>query len=124
VLLIVAALSEPELRRLCAQARELGLAALVEVHNRRELEVALASGAELVGINNRDLTTLDVDTRRTFDLAPLVPEGTITVAESGFRDATELEELARRGVDAVLVGEALMRSADVESACRALTGVL
>jgi indole-3-glycerol phosphate synthase len=124
VLLIVAALSEPDLARLHERARELGLATLVEVHDREELDVAIVAGAELIGINNRDLTTLAVDTRRTLELAPLVPAGTLTVAESGFRDAAGLAGLAEAGVDAVLVGEALMRSADVEAACRALTGAL
>jgi indole-3-glycerol phosphate synthase len=124
VLLIVAALNEPELVELHDQARELGLAALVEVHDRRELEVAASIGAELIGINNRDLTTLRVDTRRTLELAPLVPEPSVTVAESGFQSAAELAALTEVGVDAVLVGEALMRSSDVEAACRTLTGAL
>jgi indole-3-glycerol phosphate synthase len=121
VLLIVAALEESALARLHEEARSLGLAALVEVHDRRELEVAISVGAELIGINNRDLTTLAVDTRRTFELAPLVPDGTVIVAESGFRDAEELRLLVEVGVDAVLIGEALMRSNDVEAACRRLT---
>jgi indole-3-glycerol phosphate synthase len=121
VLLIVAALTEPELAELHQAARGLGLAALVEVHDRPELEVAASIGAELIGINNRDLTTLEVDTRRTLELAPHLPEGTVIVAESGFRHAEELAKLTRAGVDAVLVGEALMRSPDVEAACRALT---
>jgi indole-3-glycerol phosphate synthase len=121
VLLIVAALTESELAELHQAARELGLAALVEVHDRSELELAAATGADLIGINNRDLTTLEVDTRRTLELAPHVPEGAVTVAESGFRHAAELARLTEAGVDAVLVGEALMRSPDVEAACRALT---
>lgn len=121
VLLIVAALPEPELARLHEQAGTLGLAALVEVHDQRELEVAVSIGADLIGINNRDLTTLEVDTHRTLELAPLVPDGALVVAESGFRQAGDLEQLAEVGVDAVLIGEALMRSADIEAACRALT---
>ena len=120
VLLIVAALAGRDLVRLHERARELGLAALVEVHDRPELEIAISIGAELIGINNRDLTTLAVDTRRTLELAPLVPEDTVTVAESGFRGPDDLVQLSEAGVDAVLVGEALMRSADVEAACRAL----
>lgn len=123
VLLIVAALSRGQLCALHARAVELGLAALVEVHSRAELEVALDAGAELVGINNRDLTTLEVDIRTTFELRPLVPEGKPVVAESGFSRPSELKELARAGVDAVLIGEALMRSADVEAACRALAAI-
>jgi indole-3-glycerol phosphate synthase len=121
ILLIVAALEQDELTRLHERARSLGLAALVEVHDRRELDVAVQLGAELIGINNRDLTTLRVDTGRTFELAPMIPEGTVIVAESGFRDAAELARLAQAGVDAVLVGEALMRAPEVEAACRALT---
>jgi indole-3-glycerol phosphate synthase len=121
LLLIVAALGERELSELHSQALELGLAALVEVHDQRELEVAVAAGAALIGINNRDLGTLTVDTRRTFELLPAVPEGVTVVAESGFSRPDELDELAAAGVDAVLVGEALMRSPNIEAACRGLT---
>ena len=120
VLLIVAALDDGDLASLHAQARELGLVALVEVHDRRELEAAAALHAELIGINNRDLSTLQVDVKRTFELLPLVPDGVTVVAESGFRSRAELDELTAAGVDAVLVGEALMRSDDIEEACRAL----
>ena len=121
ILLIVAALSETELGRLRADAASLGLETLVEVHNRSELEVACAAGAEVIGINNRDLATLDVDPRRTLELLPLVPPGSVVVSESGLHRREQLDELAQRGVDAVLVGEALMRSLDIEAACRALT---
>jgi indole-3-glycerol phosphate synthase len=120
VLLIVAALSEPELSDLHALAAELGLAALVEVHDARELEVALAIGAELIGINNRNLATLEVDTRTTFQLLPRVPAGVTVVAESGFSRPEELEELAHAGVNAVLIGEALMRARDIEAAVRTM----
>jgi indole-3-glycerol phosphate synthase len=120
VLLIVAALGDVELSRLHGLAGTLGLAVLVEVHDQPELERAVSIGAELIGINNRDLTTLEVDTRRTLELAPLIPGGTVVVAESGFRQAGDLEQLTGAGVDAVLVGEALMRSPDVEAACRSL----
>jgi len=121
ILLIVAALSSTELAALHEQARAAGLCALVEVHDEHELELAASVGAELIGINNRDLATLSVDTRRTLELLPLVPQQSIVVAESGFRTRAEIEELERAGVHAVLVGEALMRSADIESACRELT---
>ena len=121
ILLIVAALTETELGRLSADAASLGLEALVEVHDRPELEVACAAGAEVIGINNRDLATLDVDPRRTLELLPLVPPGTVVVSESGLHRREQLDELAQRRVDAVLVGEALMRSLDIEAACRALT---
>jgi indole-3-glycerol phosphate synthase len=121
VLLIVAALSPQELRALHAHADERGLDALVEVHDERELERALQSGAAVVGINNRDLTTLKVDVRRTFELLPGVPEGTVVVAESGFSRPEELEELNDAGVQAVLIGETLMRAQDIERAVRTLT---
>jgi indole-3-glycerol phosphate synthase len=121
ILLIVAALTPGELERLHERAIELGLVPLVEVHDASELERSIAAGARLIGINNRDLTTLEVDTRRTFELVGQIPAGTTVVAESGFSSRAELDALASAGVDAVLVGEALMRSADIESACRALT---
>jgi len=121
ILLIVAALTEDELVELHKQARGYGLDVLVEVHDDDELAIAAAAGVKMIGINNRDLTTLQVDTRRTFELLADVPEGTIVISESGFRSADELRELARAGVDAVLIGEALMRSPDIEAACRRLT---
>jgi indole-3-glycerol phosphate synthase len=122
ILLIVAALTESELATLYESARTAGLAVLVEVHDAPELDRAVAVGAEIIGINNRDLTTLAVDTARTFELLAGVPEGAIVVAESGFRTREELDGLERAGVDAVLVGEALMRSPEIESACRELAG--
>lgn len=122
VLLIVAALDLDTLAELHALAGALGLDALVEVHDARELAVAAELGAGIIGINNRDLATLEVDLERTFELRPSVPDGTITVAESGFRHRDELERLAAGGVDAVLIGEALMRASDIEAACRELTG--
>jgi indole-3-glycerol phosphate synthase len=121
ILLIVAALERSQLSELHAQALELGLDVLVEIHDRTEMGTALGAGATLVGINNRDLTTLRVDTRRTFELVPHLPADVTVVAESGFSRAAELDELADAGVSAVLVGEALMRSPDIEAACRALT---
>jgi indole-3-glycerol phosphate synthase len=124
ILLIVAALEPTELDELHAQARELGLGALVEVHDEAELERAAAIGAEVIGVNNRDLTTLRVDPERTFALLPGIPDGTVTVSESGWRTRAELDRLQDAGVDAVLIGEALMRSQDIESACRALTGAV
>ena len=122
ILLIVAALDRDELARLHADADAHGLAALVEVHDARELEVAIELGAKLIGINNRNLATLAVDTSTTYALAPRIPSDRVIVAESGFRSRAELDELAGAGVDAVLVGEALMRSPDIEQACRVLVG--
>ncbi|MFL5863142.1 MAG: indole-3-glycerol phosphate synthase TrpC, partial [Solirubrobacteraceae bacterium] len=122
ILLIVAALSPPELENLYREAASLGLGVLVEVHDRRELELAAASGADIIGINNRDLTTLKVDTARTFELLDGMPDGAVVVSESGWRSRHDLDRLASAGVDAVLVGEALMRAPDIESACRTLSG--
>ncbi len=121
ILLIVAALSPEELGSLHGEARELGLDVLVEVHDERELDVALDLRAEIIGINNRDLKTLHVDTARTFGLLPRVAGHALVVSESGFSRPEQLDALAEAGVDAVLVGEALMRSPDIEAACRALT---
>jgi indole-3-glycerol phosphate synthase len=122
ILLIVAALTAGELSDLNDRARAVGLAVLVEVHDERELETALSIEPELLGINNRDLATLHVDVARTLELRPRVPDGITVVAESGFRTRAELDRLAAAGVDAVLVGESLMRAPDVRAACQALTG--
>jgi indole-3-glycerol phosphate synthase len=121
VLLIVAALSPDELRRLHEEAAEPGLDALVEVHDPRELDVAKSLGAPMIGINNRNLTTLAVDTRTTIELVGDILFGTTVVAESGLHERAQLDELKQAGVDAFLIGEALMRSPDIESAVRALT---
>ena len=104
------------------EAGALDLDVLVEVHDERELEAALEIDAAVIGINNRDLTDFSVDVDRTFQLLSDVPAGKVVVSESGFDDRAQLEELERVGVDAVLVGESLMRAPDVEAACRALVG--
>lgn len=122
VLLIVAALDVSELTVLHAQALSCGLTPLIEVHDFRELGIAVELGARVVGINNRDLTTLEVDIHRAPQLVSSVPDGVIKVAESGFRTRDELRDLEAAGFDAVLMGEALMRSEDIEAAVRALTG--
>ena len=116
ILLIVAALPAGPLAALHAFARRHGLAVLTEVHDERELDTALGIGAEIIGINNRDLTTLKVDTARTPELLARVPPGPIIVAESGYRTAEQMRELREAGADAVLIGEALMRSADLAAA--------
>jgi indole-3-glycerol phosphate synthase len=122
VLLIVAALEQPELASLYRQARSLDLDVLVEVHDRGELRRALDVGAEIIGINNRDLRDFSVDVERTERLLGETPEEVTVVSESGIAGADELERLQGLGVQAVLVGEALMRSADPEAALRRLTG--
>jgi indole-3-glycerol phosphate synthase len=121
VLLIVAALEQPQLTSLYEEARALDLGVLVEVHDRVELRRALDVGAEIVGINNRDLRDFSVDVERTERLVAEIPEDVTVVSESGIAGAEQLERLQRHGVHAVLVGESLMRSADPEAALRKLT---
>jgi indole-3-glycerol phosphate synthase len=122
ILLIVAALHPDRLYELLREARDLDLDAVVEVHDERELEVALEVEADVLGLNNRDLTDFSVDIERTYELLSDVPAGKTVVAESGFSTRDELDELERVGVDAVLIGETLMRAPDVEAACRELSG--
>lgn len=121
VLLIVAALEHEQLAELYAEARELDLDVLVEVHDGRELEGALEIDADAIGINNRDLVDFTVDIERTFELLADIPAGKTVVSESGFGSREQLEELERVGVDAVLIGESLMRSDDPEAKLRTLT---
>lgn len=124
ILLIVAALDPDALAALMRLAEEQGLAALVEVHDGHELELALAAGATIIGVNNRNLKSLAVDRRTAFELLPRVPSGVVAVAESGFSNREQLDELERAGADGVLVGEALMRAEDVEQAVRTLTNAI
>ena len=120
VLLIAAALDDSELRSFHELALELGLEALVEVHDERELERALAVGAAMVGVNQRDLVTFEVDAGRAVRLAPMIPEGVVKVAESGIACHDGAVPLAGAGYDAVLVGESLVTSVDPAAAVRAL----
>jgi indole-3-glycerol phosphate synthase len=122
VLLIVAALDDDELGRCGALADHLGLAAIVEVHDERELERALAAGARILGVNQRDLRTFQVDHERACALATAIPAGVLAVAESGIRDAADARRLAESGYDAILVGETLVRAADRTSKLRELVG--
>jgi indole-3-glycerol phosphate synthase len=122
VLLIVAALEDEALRALYEEARSIDLDCLVEVHDGDELERALEAGAEVIGINNRNLDDMSVDIATTYELMPDVPAGKTVVAESGISGREELEELDRVGVDAVLIGGALMAAADPEEKVRELTG--
>lgn len=121
LLLIVAALDADDLAALYHEASAIDLDVLVEVHDGPELDAALELGADVIGINNRDLRDFSVDFERTFELLAEVPAGKTVVAESGFDRRDQLDELERVGVDAVLVGEALMRAGDLEAACRGLT---
>ena len=122
VLLIVGALEPPLLATLRGLARDLEMDAVVEVHDEEELEVALDADAEVIGINNRNLEDFSVDLARTFDLLTDVPAGKIVVSESGIATRGQVEELEQVGIDAVLVGETLMRAADPEAAVRELAG--
>jgi len=122
ILLIVAALDPSQLGSLLHEARALDLDALVEVHDERELEAALEVEADVLGINNRDLSDFTVDIERTYELLADIPAGKTVVSESGFSTRDQLDELERVGVDAVLIGETLMRARDIEAAVRGLTG--
>lgn len=123
VLLIVAALDDAELADFHGLAREVGLDALVEVHDEGELERALKVGANLVGVNQRDLVTFEVDTERAVRLAPLMPEGVIRVAESGVRGVEDATILHEAGFHAVLVGESLVTSGDPTAGVAALASI-
>ncbi|GAB3445644.1 indole-3-glycerol phosphate synthase TrpC [Phycicoccus ginsengisoli] len=118
ILLIVAALSQDDLERMHALARELGMTALVEVHDEEETRRALDAGATVVGVNARNLKTLDVDPDTFARLAGLVPDGVVRVAESGVAGPQDAARYAAEGADAVLVGEALVRGADPRGAAR------
>jgi indole-3-glycerol phosphate synthase len=123
VLLIVAYLARQELAELHSLSLSLGLAALVEVHDRAELERALRTpGLELLGVNNRDLRTFKVDLATCLELRPLVQPQVVFVAESGIRSAEDVARLGAAGVDAILVGEALVRAPDVAAEVRRLSG--
>jgi len=115
-LLVVAALSDNELVGLVDRARSIGLTALVEVHDATELSRAVDAGAELIGVNARDLTTLELDRDTFARLAPRIPDGVVKVAESGVRGPRDVWEHARNGADVVLVGETLVRGKDPRTA--------
>ncbi len=122
VLLIARVLGKGNLPGMIKVASKLGLEALVEVHSREELELALDAGARIIGINNRNLEDFSVDIRRTLEMAPLVPPWVTLVSESGIRSRGDLELLTGAGVRAFLVGEALMEAADPEEKLAELLG--
>lgn len=122
-LLIVAALDDDSLRRLHDEAQELGLTVLVEVHDEAEVERALALDAELVGVNSRNLKTLEVDPDVFGRLAPQIRGDEVLVAESGITGVADVERFVADGAGVVLVGEALVKDGDPEAAVRAMTGV-
>ncbi len=120
VLLIAAALSTKELKELLEYTRHLGMEALVEIHDKSELTKAIMAGADIIGINHRNLHTFEMNMKLCYELIPLIPNGKIIVAESGIYEHGQLEDLSKAGVDAFLVGESLMRQEDVETALRTL----
>lgn len=123
VLIVVASVSQKRLHALYDEARALDLDALIEIHNDEELERALELEADVIGINNRDLATFEIDVERTFELMADIPTGIAIVAESGISNLEQIERLDDAGVDAVLIGQALMSAPDVEEACRAFARI-
>ncbi len=122
VLLIAAALTAVELVELHRLAVEIGLDVLVEIHDERELDAAVAAGASLIGVNQRDLVTFEVDHDRALRMASVIPADAVKVAESGVRGADDARSLATAGYDAVLVGETLVKAADPAATIRLLRG--
>jgi len=122
VLLIAAALDQYELESFLKLARAIGFDALVEIHDEAELDRAVAAGADLIGVNQRDLVTFAVDTERAVRMAPQMPAGVVRVAESGITGPADAEVLASAGYHAVLVGEHLVTSGDPEGGVAALRG--
>jgi indole-3-glycerol phosphate synthase len=120
VLLIVAALGDDELARLLTLATELGLDCLVEVHDEPDLDRALACGATLVGVNQRDLTTFEVDTDRALHMGTVIPDDVVKVAESGVSTTEQARRLRLAGYDAILVGEAVVTADDPAAMVEAL----
>ncbi|HVR63309.1 MAG TPA: indole-3-glycerol phosphate synthase TrpC [Polyangia bacterium] len=120
ILIIVAALGDGDIAALLAAAAEFGVGALVEAHDESEVRRAVALGAPVVGVNNRDLRTFTMDRDLAVRLRPLVPPDRVMVAESGIRDAADVRRLGAAGIDAVLVGETLMRAPDPAAALREL----
>ena len=121
LLLIVAILPAEKLKELLQLSHRLGMSCLVEVHNEAELKIALDSGAKIIGINNRDLTTFETDLTTTERLRPLIPQDIIVVSESGIKDRKDMERLRGWGADAVLVGESLMASPDIAAKMKELS---
>ena len=123
VLLIVGAVTAADLRSLLAEAQRARVAALVEVHDAAELQVAVDAGAKAIGVNSRNLRTLSVDPRVHDELAPRMPKDAVAVAESGLREFADLQRLERTGYDAFLVGERLIAQPDPGAGLRALRGL-
>ena len=121
ILLIARILSQGQLKDLLAVAHWFGLASLTEVHDRDDLEKAVECGAQIIGINNRDLDTFEVDIKTTIDLAPLIPKSCVLISESGIASKADIKRLNGTGVNAVLVGTSLMKSNNLPAKTRELT---
>jgi indole-3-glycerol phosphate synthase len=122
VLLIVGVLDDGALRDLHALATRLSMQVVVEVHSEEDVDRALRADAMIIGINNRDLTKMKTERETTVRLRPLIPAGRVVISESGIESRADVDELGRLGLDAVLVGEALLRAADLEAKVRELSG--
>jgi indole-3-glycerol phosphate synthase len=120
ILLIVAALADGDLKSLYAEARRMELDVLCEIHDREELERAVALGFEVIGVNSRNLHTMQVDPQTQIDLAQLLPPTAVRVAESGIRSTSDIAQMREAGYDAFLIGESLMRQPDPAAALAAL----
>jgi len=120
LLLIVAILEPKELKELLRLSHELGMSCLVEVHDEAEVEIALESGAKIIGINNRDLTNFTVDIATTERLRPLIPPDRVVVSESGIKERADIDKLSQLGVDAALIGESLVSAPDIAAKMREL----
>ena len=123
ILLIAALLSKEEMQRFLDLAKELGIDCLVEVHSEAELKKVLQTNAHIIGINNRDLATFKTDLGTTLRLRPMIPAEKIVVSESGIKSRADVEKLMKEGVDAILVGETLMKSNDMSAKLQELLGI-
>ena len=124
ILLIAKALSKKDLKDLLNYTRHLGMEALVEIHDKKDLTKAIYCGADIIGINHRNLHTFEMNMNLCYELINLIPNGKVIIAESGIKEHRQLEELSSIGVDAFLVGESLMREDNIQEALRKLkTGV-
>ncbi|MCS5420993.1 MULTISPECIES: indole-3-glycerol phosphate synthase TrpC [Psychrilyobacter] len=113
ILLITAILEEKTLKKFIQTAESLGMDALVEVHAKEGIETAIRAGAQIIGINNRDLKTFEVDLNTTVELAKLIPKNKVIVSESGIKNQMDIEKLKKAGIDGVLIGEVFMRCDDI-----------
>jgi indole-3-glycerol phosphate synthase len=120
ILLIVAILTTEKLSELLQLSHQLGMMSLIEVHTERELDIAIRSNAKIIGINNRDLNTFKVDLQTTARLRPLIPPDRIVVSESGIRSRQDMNNLKEWGINAALIGEALMTAPDIAAKMKEL----